>query len=119
MVFNLGHSIAGLVERLPAAVGGEDQLGPPIGRIGPSLEVAQSLQITDEFGGGRQTQLRPGRQVRQPDAVDTHVAEDVQMRFTQVGISVFARWRKQFGPELPKQSAQELTDGMSVGRQIS
>src|SRR6476661_5946992 len=39
MVFDVGDPIAGVVERLPAAGGGEDQLGTPIGRIGLSLEV--------------------------------------------------------------------------------
>lgn len=72
--------------------GGEDQLGAPIGRIGASLEVTQPFQLTDELRGGSRAQLRPVRHVRQPDAVDAHVAEDVQMGFAQVGVTVLARW---------------------------
>ena len=72
--------------------GGEDQLGAPIGRIGASLEVTQPFQLTDELRGGSQVHLRPVRHVRQPDAVDAHVAEDVQMGFAQVGVTVLARW---------------------------
>jgi len=90
VLFDFGHSIAGVVERLPTAGGGEDQLGAPIGRIRASFEVAQPFEIADELRSGGQAQLRPGRQVRQPDAVETNVAEDVQMGFAQVGVTVLA-----------------------------
>ena len=119
MLFDFGHPIAGVVERLPAAGGREDQLGPPIGRIRSSLEVTQPLQFADQLGGGCQAQLRPGRQVRQPDAVDTHVAEDVQMGLTQVRVTVLAGGQEELGPKLAEQSAQELADGKAVGEQIS
>ena len=100
MVFNFGYPIAGVVERLPAAVGREDQLGPPIGRIRSSLEVTQPLQIAHELRGGRQAQLRPERHVRQPDAVDAHVAEDVQMGLTQVRVTMLAGGSEELGPKL-------------------
>ena len=66
---------------LAAARGGKDQLGAPVDGIWPALEVTEPLQIADEFGSGGQAQERPGRQVREPYAVDAHVAEDLQMGF--------------------------------------
>ena len=38
VLFDFGDSIAGVVERLPAAGGGKDQLGAPIGRMSVDVE---------------------------------------------------------------------------------
>ena len=92
MLFDFRDTIAGVVGRLPPVGGGEDQLGASIGRVGASLEVTQPFKLTGELRGGSRAQLRPARQVRQPDAVDAHVAEDVQMGFAQVGATALARW---------------------------
>ena len=119
VLFDFGDPVAGVVERLAAMGGGEDQLGAPVVRVRAPLEVTEPLQIADEFGGGGQAQLCPGRQVREPDAVDADVAEDVQMGFAQVGVSVLTGGGEQFGPEVPEQAAQELADRKAVGGQIS
>ena len=38
---DLGDPVAGVVERLTAAGGGEDELGPLVGAVGPAFQVAE------------------------------------------------------------------------------
>jgi len=65
-----------------------------------------------------QAKLRPGGQLGEPDAVDTHVAEDVQVRRPQVGVAVIGGGSGQLGPELMKQPDQKPADGEPVRGQI-
>ena len=44
---DLGDPVAGVVERLAAAGGGEDELGPLVGAVGPAFQVAEALQVAD------------------------------------------------------------------------
>ena len=84
----LGNPVPRVVERSPAATGREDQLRPPVLRVGAAFQLAELLQLADQLRGGGQAQLRPGGQLGEPDAVDTDVAEDVQVRRPQVGVAV-------------------------------
>src|SRR6266487_2208683 len=61
-------------------VGGEDELGSPVGAIRPAFQVTQILQLADQLGRGGQAQLGPDGQVGKPDAVHPQVAKDVQVR---------------------------------------
>ncbi len=118
MLLDLGDPVAGVVECLAAAGGGEDELGPLVGAVGPAFQVAEILQVADQLGGGGQAQLGAGGQVGEPDAVHAEVAEDVQVRFAQVGVAMPGRGLEQLGAELPEQPDQQLADGEPVGRQI-
>jgi hypothetical protein len=85
---DLGDPVPRGVERLPAAAGREDQLRAPVGRVGTAFQVAEPLQLANQFRRGGQAQLGAGGQLGEPDAVDPHVAEDVQVRRPQVGVAV-------------------------------
>ena len=119
VLFDFGDSVAGVVQCLAAADGGKDQLGAAVDGIRPALEVAQPLEIGDEFRGRGQTQQRSGGQLREPHAVDAHVAEYLQMGFAQVGVPVLGGRGEQFGAEFPEQSAQQLPDRRAVRGQVS
>jgi len=90
VLLDFGDPVARVVERLPAAAGGKDQLGTSISRVRASLEIAEPFEVADQFGRGGQTELRTRCQVRQPDAVNTHTAEDMQMGLTQVWVTICA-----------------------------
>jgi hypothetical protein len=71
---DLGDPVPRFVERLPAAAGREDQLRPPVVRVGTAFQVAELLQLGHQLRDGGQAQLHTSGQVGEPDAVDTHVA---------------------------------------------
>ena len=119
MLLDLSDAVAGIVERLVAAGGGEDELGPLVGAVGPAFQVAKVLQVADQLGGCGEAQLGPRRQVGEPDSVHAHVAEDVQVRLPQVGVAVPGRGLEQLGAELPQQPYQQLADGEPVSWQIA
>jgi len=119
VLFDLGDFVPGVVERLPAAAGREDQLGPLVVRVGAAFQVTELLQLADQLGGRGQAQLRPGGQVSQPDAVDADVAEDMHVRLPHVGVAVGGGGGEQLDPELAQQPDQELADGEPVGGQVS
>ena len=81
VLFDFGDPVAGVVQRLTAATSRKNQLGPAVNQIGPALQVAEPLQVTDEFRGGGQTQLRTVGQLGEPNPVDPNVSEDVQVWF--------------------------------------
>ena len=119
VLLDLGDPITGVAESLPSARCRKDQLRPPVGGIRSALEIAELLQIADQLRGGAEAQLRSGCQLGQPDTIDADIAEDVQVRFADVGVAVLVRRREQFDAELSQQPAQELADRQAVGRQIS
>lgn len=119
MLLDLGDSVPGVVECLPAAPGREDQLRPPVARVGAAFQVTELLQLGDEVGGGGQAQLRARGQVGEPGAVDTDVAEDVQVRLPQVGVAALGGRCGHLGPEFAQQPDQELADREPVVGQIS
>jgi hypothetical protein len=51
VLLDLGDPVAGVVERLPAAPGREDQLCPPIVRVWAAFQVTELLQLGDQLGG--------------------------------------------------------------------
>jgi hypothetical protein len=109
--FDLGDSIARVVECRPSFGRRENELGATVMRIRSTLEVAKALQLIDQFGGRRETQLRIGREVGQADSVDADVAEDMQVRFADVSVAAVLGSREQVSPERGKQADEELTDG--------
>ena len=96
-------------------MGREDQFGPAVSGVGAAFEIAQpcrSLTSSEVV----QAQLGPGGKVGEAHTVDPDIAEDVQVRLPQVGVSLLDRGREQLGAELPQQPAQQLADGLPIGR---
>jgi len=102
MLLDLGDPIAGVAESLSSARCRKDQLRPPVGGIRSAFQIAELLEIAHQLRGGAQAQLRPGRQLGQPDTIDADVAEDVQVRFADVGVPVLVRRCEQFDTEFPQ-----------------
>ncbi|ODU05376.1 MAG: hypothetical protein ABS81_07790 [Pseudonocardia sp. SCN 72-86] len=86
MRLDLGDAPAGQREDLTAAQCRHDELGATVGRIAAAFEVALGLQVVDELGAGGEAQLGAVGERGEPDAVDTDVAEDVQVRLSDIGI---------------------------------
>lgn len=83
-LFELGDDLSGGVEDLAAFAGREDQLCSAVGRIGTPFEIAEMLELVDEFRAGGQAQLRLAGEVGQPDAVDAEVAPHLEVGETDV-----------------------------------
>ena len=111
MLFDFGDPVASVVECCAAAGGREDQFGPSVGGVRPAFHIPELLQVVDQFGGGGEAQLGAGGELGQPDAVDAEVAEDLQVRHLQVGITAVGCGLEQLGPEVPQQPSQRLPDG--------
>ena len=96
-----------------------DQLRPTVGGIRPTGQVAHVGEIVDELGRRRQAQLCPIRQLGEPDATHSDVAEDLEVGFADVAVSGVGARRAQVVAELAEQPDQQLSDGQPVGREIS
>ena len=83
-------------------------------------EVAEVLELVDEFGAGGQAQLCLGGEVGQADAVDADVAPHLEVGEADVEEpAVCFRTGEELGPELEEQPDEDLADGETVGRESS
>ena len=118
-MFDVGDAIARIGHHLAAPRGQVDQLRPTVGRVRPTGQVAHVGEIVDEFRRRGQAQLRPVRQLGEPDATHSDVAEDLQVGFADVAVSGVGSRRAEVVAELAEQPDQQLPDGQPVGREIS
>jgi hypothetical protein len=119
LLFDLGNAIAGVVECSPSFGRREDQLRAAIRGIGPAFQIAEALQLIDEFGGRREAQLRVACEMGQPDSADPDIAENMQVRFPDICVTTVLGGREQVSPECCQQADQQLTDGQPIGGQVS
>ena len=63
-LFDVGDPVSGKAHQVTPAVGQIDQLGTPVGRIGPAGQVSHVGEVVDQLRRGGQAQLRIGRPVR-------------------------------------------------------
>ena len=61
-------------------VGEHDELGPAIGRIGPTLHIAQVLEFVHEFAHGLRGDVGHAGQIGEPAAVGLDLREDGGVR---------------------------------------
>ncbi|HSP39707.1 MAG TPA: hypothetical protein VLR26_18360 [Frankiaceae bacterium] len=80
MLLDLGNAIPGSVEGASPALGGIDQLGAAVGRIRPSIQIPQALEVVDQLGGRSRAELRPRGELGQADAIDADVPKDLKVR---------------------------------------
>ena len=62
--------------------------------------------------------MRAGSEVGEPDAFDSEVAEDLQVRLPEVRVTAVRGSFEQLSAELTQRTDQELADRQPVGREI-
>ena len=117
-LLEVGDEPSGGVEHFATFRCREDQLCATIARVRSPLEVAAFLQLVDELGARRQTEVRPFCERGQPDALDADVPPHLQVDEAQVQEATFALPRsEQVGAEPVEQPNQDLSDGQPIGGQ--
>ena len=117
-MLELGNGVSCGVEDLAPPNRGEDQLGTAIGGVWTAFEVAEPLEVVDELGTGGETQPGPVGEGGEPDALDSHVPPDLQVREAQVRESLLPL-REELEAEVVEQPSQELADRQPIGREFA
>lgn len=111
--------VARSVQRSPSALGRMNELGSAVGGIGAAFQVAQALEVVDQFGGRRRAQLCSPGEFGQAHAVNAKISEDLQVRLAKIAEAGFGSRGQHVAPELSEQPDEYLPDGESVGREIA
>ena len=116
-MLDVGDATARICHQVAAPLGQVDQLGPAVGRVGPTGQIAHVGEIVDEFGCGRQAQLCPVGKLGEPDAAHPDVAEDLEVRFADIAVPGVGAGSGQVIAELAQQPDQQLSDGQPLRRE--
>ena len=118
-MFDVGDASSGVGHQCLPPLRQVDELRAAVGRVRSTGQVSQVDEVVHQLRGGGQTQLRPVGQLGEPDAAHPDVAEDLEMRLTDVAVSGVRAWRGEVVTKLSQQPDQELPDRQAVGRPIS
>ena len=115
-LLEFGHRASGSVEQVAAFGRRVDELRSAIGGIGLAYEVAEVLELVDEFGAGWQAQVGPVRQRGEPDPVDADIPPDLEVRVAQVRKArVPLPCGEELGAKAVQEPHEELTDRQPIG----
>ena len=118
VLFYLRDAIPRILKGTQAPPGWEDELGAAIPGIRPAIEVSQVLKLADELRRRSQAELGLGSEVGEADSIDADVAEDVEVRLTQIRIPMLGSWSKQLYAELAEEASQELPHRQPVSGEV-
>jgi hypothetical protein len=102
-----------------STLGEVDEFGAAVGGVRPPNQVPHLLEVVHQFRRGGQAQLRPIRQLGEPDPADADIAEDLHVGIADVAEARLGAWSREVESKLAKQPHQQLADGLTIRRQIA
>lgn len=115
-LFEVCDSSPGVVEQRATAGGGEDEFCASVGGVGATFEVAEPLEIVDQFRACSEAELRSIGELRESDAVDAHIPPDLEMGQPHVRVARACCGGEEVGTEFVEQANEELADRKSLRR---